>query len=62
MPGRSDEQAQAFETDLYLIFEEQHLRIDLFVKSKAREIQHRLGEGSSPRILSNQLLTLHRGC
>ncbi|KAL1586780.1 hypothetical protein WHR41_04642 [Cladosporium halotolerans] len=42
VPGRSDEQAQAFENDLYLIFEEQHLRIDLFVKSKAREIQHRL--------------------
>jgi len=45
VPGRGvDDKARQFENDLFLILEEQHHRIDLFVKSKAREIQHRLGE------------------
>lgn len=44
MPGRGDDVAQKFESELYLVLEEQHQRIDLFVKSKAREIQHRLGK------------------
>lgn len=43
MPGRGDDKADEFENDLFAILEEQHHRIDLFVKSKAREIQHRLG-------------------
>lgn len=43
VPGQPDVKAIAFENDLYHIFQEQHDRIDLFVKSKAREIQHRLG-------------------
>lgn len=43
MPGQPDVKALGFENDLYQILEEQHDRIDLFVKSKAREIQHRLG-------------------
>lgn len=47
VPGQPDDKAQGFENDLYLILEEQHSRIDLFVKSKAREIQHRLGEYNS---------------
>lgn len=46
MPGCDDDKPQAFENDLYHILEEQHQRIDLFVKSKAREIQHRLGKES----------------
>ncbi|KAM0715468.1 hypothetical protein Q7P37_008966 [Cladosporium fusiforme] len=44
VPGRSDDKAESFEQDLYHILEEQHQRIDLFVKSKAREIQHRLDD------------------
>jgi len=43
VPGRGDDKADEFENDLFAILEEQHHRIDLFVKSKAREIQHRLG-------------------
>lgn len=53
MPGCDDDKPQAFENDLYHILEEQHQRIDLFVKSKAREIQHRLGKESSMGHLGN---------
>lgn len=46
VPGRGDDKANDFENDLFTILEEQHHRIDLFVKSKAREIQHRLGRST----------------
>lgn len=44
VPGRPDEKLQQFENSLFLILKEQHHRIDLFVRSKAGEIERRLGE------------------
>ena len=42
--GTTDESSlQAFEDELYAELLEQYQRIDLFVKSKAGEIQRRLG-------------------
>jgi SPX domain protein involved in polyphosphate accumulation len=43
VPGRPDEKLAKLENDLFRILEEQHQRIDLFVKSKAGEVQRRLG-------------------
>ncbi|TKA82317.1 hypothetical protein B0A55_01466 [Friedmanniomyces simplex] len=42
VPGRPDEKLQQFEDSLFLILKDQHHRIDLFVRSKAGEIQRRL--------------------
>ena len=44
IPGHGDENAalEEFEEQLYVEFEDQHQRINLFVKSKAGEIQRRL--------------------
>ncbi|KAK3074804.1 hypothetical protein LTR53_002470 [Teratosphaeriaceae sp. CCFEE 6253] len=42
VPGRPDEKLQQFETSLFDILKDQHHRIDLFVRSKAGEIQRRL--------------------
>ncbi|KAK3678632.1 hypothetical protein LTR78_001930 [Recurvomyces mirabilis] len=42
VPGRNDEKLQHFEHALFITLQDQHHRIDLFVKSKAGEIQRRL--------------------
>ncbi|GAB7364895.1 hypothetical protein MBLNU230_g5686t1 [Neophaeotheca triangularis] len=42
IPGSGDDKLQEVEDALYNIFEEQHLRVDLFVRSKAGEIQRRI--------------------
>ncbi|KAK5724332.1 hypothetical protein LTR15_004377 [Elasticomyces elasticus] len=42
VPGRVDEKLQQFEDTLFQILKDQHHRIDLFVRSKAGEIQRRL--------------------
>ena len=42
IPGRGDEKLREFESALFQILVDQHVRIDLFVKSKAGEIQRRL--------------------
>lgn len=44
MPGRGDDKLVEFENALFHILADQHQRIDLFVRSKAGEIQRRLGE------------------
>lgn len=44
VPGRGEAKLQEFENGLFHHLAEQHHRIDLFVKSKAGEIQRRLGE------------------
>lgn len=44
VPGRGDDKLAEFENALFHILADQHQRIDLFVKSKAGEIQRRLGE------------------
>lgn len=44
VPGRNDEKLQQFESSLFDTLKDQHLRIDLFVRSKAGEIQRRLGK------------------
>lgn len=43
IPGTGDETAKGFEDSLYSILDEQHDRISSFVKSKAGEINRRLG-------------------
>lgn len=43
VPGRSDDKLIEFESALFDILAEQHVRIHLFVKSKLGEIQRRLG-------------------
>ncbi|OQO05322.1 hypothetical protein B0A48_09090 [Cryoendolithus antarcticus] len=61
VPGRGDDNARQFEDDLFFILEEQHHRIDLFVKSKAREIQHRLDDAKKRlRHLSSRSLAADR--
>lgn len=55
----SDERLRQTEDDLFAILEEQHRRIDLFVKSKAREIQHRLND--SKRRLRQLAARSHSG-
>ncbi|EME44432.1 hypothetical protein DOTSEDRAFT_152287 [Dothistroma septosporum NZE10] len=42
VPGRGDDKLAEFENSLFNILADQHQRIDLFVKSKAGEIQRRL--------------------
>lgn len=42
VPGRGEEKSVDFENTLFVILEDQHHRIDLFVKSKTGEIQRRL--------------------
>ncbi|KAK5110121.1 hypothetical protein LTR62_006255 [Meristemomyces frigidus] len=42
VPGRGEEKFHAFELSLFNTLREQHHRIDLFVRSKAGEIQRRL--------------------
>lgn len=44
IPGRGEDKLVEFENALFHILQDQHQRIDLFVKSKAGEIQRRLGE------------------
>ena len=44
VPGRGDERLVEFEIALFHILEDQHQRIDLFVRSKTGEIQRRLGK------------------
>lgn len=44
VPGRGDDKLVEVENALFCILADQHQRIDLFVKSKAGEIQRRLGE------------------
>lgn len=44
VPGRGEDKVAEFENALFHILQDQHQRIDLFVKSKAGEIQRRLGE------------------
>lgn len=44
VPGRGDDKLVEFENALFHILADQHQRIDLFVKSKAGEIQRRLGK------------------
>ncbi|KAK6431800.1 hypothetical protein LTR95_012033 [Oleoguttula sp. CCFEE 5521] len=61
VPGRGDDKARQFEDNLFFILEEQHHRIDLFVKSKAREIQHRLDDAKKRlRHLSSRSLAADR--
>ncbi|KAM3420682.1 hypothetical protein BST61_g3937 [Cercospora zeina] len=42
VPGRGEDKVAEFENALFHILQDQHQRIDLFVKSKAGEIQRRL--------------------
>jgi hypothetical protein len=44
IPGNVDQKALDLDDELLAILEDQHNRIDLFVRSKAGEIQRRLGE------------------
>jgi hypothetical protein len=44
VPGKTDNKLVDFENTLFAVLEDQHHRIDLFVRSKAGEIQRRLGE------------------
>lgn len=44
VPGQADESLLETENELFSILEDQHHRIDLFVRSKAGEIRRRLGE------------------
>jgi hypothetical protein len=44
IPGHVDQKALDLDDELCAILEDQHNRIDLFVRSKAGEIQRRLGE------------------
>lgn len=44
VPGRGDDKLLQFENSLFHILVDQHQRIHLFVRSKAGEIQRRLGE------------------
>jgi hypothetical protein len=44
VPGRGDDKLAEFENALFHILADQHQRIDLFVRSKAGEIQRRLGK------------------
>ena len=48
VPGRGDEAITQLEDNLFQILEQQHSRIDLFVKSKAGEIKRRLGKYDHP--------------
>ena len=43
IPGQDREIERSFEDTLYGLLQEQHDRIDLFVRSKTGEIQRRLG-------------------
>ncbi|QIW97381.1 hypothetical protein AMS68_002899 [Peltaster fructicola] len=58
-PAQGDEWLRQTEDDLFAILEEQHRRIDLFVKSKAREIQHRIND--SKRRLRQLAARSHSG-
>ncbi|KAF2809744.1 uncharacterized protein BDZ99DRAFT_417899 [Mytilinidion resinicola] len=53
IPGQGDEDAQAFEDELFSLLLEQHDRINLFIKSKSGEIERRL-EHINKRILELQ--------
>lgn len=56
VPGRGEDKLFEFENALFHILQDQHERINLFVKSKAGEIQRRLGEFCAP--FSTSQLTL----
>ena len=48
IPGQGDEKLVGFENTLFAVLAEQHNRIDDFVRSKAGEIQRRLGKWWTP--------------
>jgi hypothetical protein len=58
IPGQGNETEVHFESLLYSLFQEQHERIGLFVKSKLGEIKRRLGKWFRLKGVNGMLILL----